>query len=119
MRKFDTKCRNPECPCQTSEPVTSTWVKRAIARNLPTYAARGPIRADLRSADFGGSAAMDDDYASFILDPDEDYRVGTDPRTGITYAAITPYQPANVADEVADQPIPATHPEWLDEGGSE
>lgn len=118
--------------------MTSNWVKRAIANNLAPHA-RGAVRADLRPADFGGS----DDYADFVGDPPEfDRTVGDEdrdwyvalpePENGGCYVdhrfAVPPwhvcsptYNPRSEApaDYVGDLPHPATHPEWLDEGGSE
>lgn len=109
---------------------TSTWVQRAVARNLSSHA-RGAVRADLRPSDFGGSAAVMDDYIdTFGPDPDEDYVLAAAPENGCyvdhrfavpPWHVCSPYNPLSIppADYVGDLPHPATHPEWLDEGGSE
>ena len=69
-----------------------------------------------------------DDYQSYIADPVEDYvnpaRVTV---TGDPYFVTGIADPLDVSGEpfepewfdVADAPHPDTHPEWLDEGGSE
>lgn len=117
--------------------MTSNWVRRAIANNLAPHA-RGAVRADLRPADFGGtfvddygytSPVAESDYAAFAPDPpefdrtigDEDrdwYVALPEPENGGPGPAYNPLSAAP-ADYVGDLPHPDTHPEWLDEGGSE